>query len=153
MNREPREPSELAELFEQSAPSLEPGARARLRAAAREIPRRQSAHESPRWAWAAVACGIFAAAVLAVTLRRTAPSATPVAMPESAARWANDAEQPSTSEADDEPNDEANELASGMDFDDASDPDVLDDLALDPGDLADNEVDAWISAANMTLGG
>jgi len=31
--------------------------------------------------------------------------------------------------------------------------DVLDDLALDPGDLTDAELDAWISAAGSTLDG
>jgi hypothetical protein len=153
MNRDPHEPNDLAQLFEQSAPSLDPSARGRLQAVAREIPGRRSSFWLSRWIGATAACTVLAAAALAVSALRMTPSEMPSAMRESAPALTSESERASGAEAEGEPGDEADELASSTDFDDASGPDVLDDLALDPGDLADHEVDAWISAANMTLGG
>jgi hypothetical protein len=162
MTSEPREPnadtdadaSELSKLFERSAPALDALAQGRLRAVAREIPERSGTlSRFPGWRWAAGLLALSAAGALVLVGLRRAPSAEPSATQSrppgaSQARALDVAATEVTKAVDD-----IDEVASSFDFDDdPSAPDVLDDLALDPGDLADSEVDAWISAANTTLG-
>jgi hypothetical protein len=157
MTIDPREPdadfSELSKLFEESASALDPLTHGRLRAVAREIPERRGlSFRLPRWSFAAGLCALGAAAILLASFAR-APSEAPSAARSPAPR-ASQAEPLRVASAEFATVvEEVDELAGSFDFDDASAPDVLDDLALDPGDLADSEVDAWISAANTTLGG
>lgn len=156
MSRETEEPSELEALFERSAQSLDPIARGRLRARAREIPERKAGISALRslWAWASAlavlgaACALFFSLENPRSLARRLDSPPPATM--SAPPMASLAAP--APEADDL-SDEADELTSGTELDDPMSPDVLDDLALDPGDLAESEVDAWISAAGSALGG
>lgn len=164
MTREPSEPKEISVLFEQSAAPLDPVARGRLLARAREIPERRRAFlVLPRWAWAAGFSAVTAAGTVALVSWRAPPAPRPIALL-SAAPPANEARAPAATAAEVAPSGEvelataleptdADEFARGNDVEDATSPDVLDDLALDPGDLADSDVDAWISAASATLGG
>jgi hypothetical protein len=157
MNHDPEEPSELKALFERSAQGLDPVARGRLLARARA----QTAQKTgllllpSLWAWASALAALGAAAAVFLSLNGAhpiersesapLPAAPEQAPPVSILAEAADAESAAPTETD--------ELASGVDFDDPMSPDVLDDLALDPGDLAEAEVDAWIAAAGATLGG
>lgn len=151
MNHEPRETDALSQLFERSATPIDPIAHGRLRALAREIPERRRAFALPRWPFA-VGLGALVLVLVLVGSRRE-PAVAPPTAALSAPAPANQAPHPSPAASEVALNDEVDELVGSFDFEETSSPDALDDLALDPGDLADGEVDAWISAANATLGG
>jgi hypothetical protein len=157
MSHDPDEPSELKALFEQSAQGLDPIARGRLLARARA----QAAQKTglvllpSLWAWASALAALGAAAAVFLSLN----GAHPIEPSESTPSTSALDEAPSasmiaeTADTESAAQNETDEFASGADFDDPMSPDVLDDLALDPGDLAEAEVDAWIAAAGAALGG
>ncbi|HWA71453.1 MAG TPA: hypothetical protein VG937_03945 [Polyangiaceae bacterium] len=157
MSHDPDEPSELKALFERSAQSLDPAARARLRARARAIPpQKPGLLQFPSlWAWASAlgALGAAAAVLLSLNGPHSIQRSTSDPLPAALGNAASASPSAQTVDTESVGTDEADELAGGADLDDAMSPDVLDDLALDPGDLAEAEVDAWISAAGATLGG
>lgn len=153
MNQVPQDGDELSELFERSAAKIDPVTQGRLRVLAREIPERRDGFWTwPRWPWAAVVGALGATGALVLIGLRTAPVAAPsVAL--SAPAPAQQAPLPVFAESAVATHDEVDEDSNSFELDDALGTDALDDLALDPGDLADAEVDAWISAAKSTLGG
>jgi hypothetical protein len=139
---------DLQELFDTTAAAPDARALERLERAAGAAP---AAPRPPR----RPARGLWAAALLAAAAGTTLlwRMATP-ARPEPSEAIARSVRPPALSEPGAlssrevtvAPEDEAQTLED-------EGTDVLDDLALDPGDLTDAELDTWISAAGSTLDG
>lgn len=146
--------AELQRAFERTAAELDSGALSRLRARAHEIPAR-SPHMR-RWlglALLAAALTATAAGVLVMGAIEPEPRA-PLTAPPSAVALA----QPATVE----PASSAREFArapvaraseDALEFEELVNEDALDELAFDPSDLRDAELEAWILAADQELGG
>jgi len=163
VSQDREEPSELEALFERSAQRLDPVTRGRLRAHARAVPERKAGILLLPSLWAGASALAALGAAGAVFLSLDTPRSS-LGTPGAPARHGSAtpavlSAEPVASlaapalEAEDASSEESDELAIGGELDDPMSPDVLDDLALDPGDLADGDVDAWISAAGSALGG
>lgn len=166
MSRDANEPEGMRDLFERSAGEPDPLALARLRNAAREVPQRARRRSAlPAWTWTAGFAALSALAVLLVLSRR-APSAddrtraavrpllsAPRAQGSDMTALAPSAEPAAPMPGDSQELAATEELTNSEDGEDSGEANLFDDLALDPGDLPDAEIDAWISAANTLLDG